>query len=137
MSEETHDLDLGLGLETPYEFDDAELTPCSKRCCSSSTPVPVARQPYGGSSTTDRVSAALERMAGELADRAAASICGAGGRWSAHAPGVRSRWMPERLLLDGIAVEVDEGRVGELAVVAYRQPVTHAGVMRCRGESTR
>ena len=70
MSEEIPDLDLGLDLEPQTELDDAELTSVLEALLLVvDTPVQVATLATVTQQTTDRVEAALQRMAGELDDR--------------------------------------------------------------------
>jgi segregation and condensation protein B len=134
MSEETQDLDLGLELEPQTEFDDAELTGVLEALLLVvDTPVPVATLATVTQQTTDRVSAALERMAGELADRGSGiHLREAGGGWRMY---TRARFAPyvERLLLDGSRSKLTRAALETLAVVAYRQPVTRARVSAVRG----
>jgi segregation and condensation protein B len=134
MSEETQDLDLGLELEPQTEFHDAELTAVLEALfLVVDTPVPVATLATATQQTTDRVSAALERMAGELADRSSGiDLREAGGGWRMY---TRARFAPyvERLLLDGTRSKLTRAALETLAVVAYRQPVTRARVSAVRG----
>jgi segregation and condensation protein B len=134
MSEETQDLDLGLELEPQTQFDDAELTAVLEALLLVvDTPVPVATLATATQQTTDRVSAALERMAGEFADRGSGiDLREAGGGWRMY---TRARFAPyvERLLLDGTRSKLTRAALETLAVVAYRQPVTRARVSAVRG----
>ena len=97
------------------------------------TPVPVATLATVTQQTTDRVAAALERMATNSPTVAAASICReAGGGWRMY---TRARFAPyvEKLLLDGARSKLTRAALETLAVVAYRQPVTRARVSAVRG----
>src|ERR1700710_2766345 len=134
MSEETQDLDLALELEPQTQLDAAELTAVLEALLLVvDTPVPVATLATATQQTTDRVSAALERMAGELADRGSGiDLREAGGGWRMY---TRARFAPyvERLLLDGSRSKLTRAALETLAVVAYRQPVTRARVSAVRG----
>ena len=97
------------------------------------TPVTVATLATATQQTTDRVSATLERMASELADRASGiDLREAAGGWRMY---TRARFAPyvERLLLDGSRSKLTRAALETLAVVAYRQPVTRARVSAVRG----
>jgi segregation and condensation protein B len=97
------------------------------------TPVPVATLATVTQQTTDRVAAALERMAAELADRdSGIDLSEAGGGWRMY---TRARFAPyvEKLLLDGTRSKLTRAALETLAVVAYRQPATRARVSAVRG----
>jgi segregation and condensation protein B len=132
MSEQS--LDLGLELEPQAQLDDAELTAVLEALLLVvDTPVPAAALATVTQQTTDRVSAALERMAAELADRGSGiDLREAGGGWRMY---TRARFAPfvERLLLDGSRSKLTRAALETLAVVAYRQPVTRARVSAVRG----
>jgi segregation and condensation protein B len=134
MSEEIPDLDLGLELEPQTQLDDAELTAALEALLLVvDTPVPVATLATVTQQTTDRVAAALERMATELADRGSGiDLREAGGGWRMY---TRARFAPyvEKLLLDGARSKLTRAALETLAVVAYRQPVTRARVSAVRG----
>jgi segregation and condensation protein B len=136
MSEEIPDLDvdLGLELEPQTQFDDAELTAVLEALLLVvDTPVPVATLATVTQQTTDRVAAALERMATEFADRGSGvDLREAGGGWRMY---TRARFAPyvEKLLLDGARSKLTRAALETLAVVAYRQPVTRARVSAVRG----
>jgi segregation and condensation protein B len=134
MSEEFPDLDLGLELEPQTELDDAELTAVLEALLLVvDTPVPVATLATATQQTTDKVEAALQRMASELADRTSGiDLREAGGGWRMY---TRARYAPyvERLLLDGSRSKLTRAALETLAVVAYRQPVTRARVSAVRG----
>ena len=134
MSEEIPDLDLGLDLEPQTELDDAELTSVLEALLLVvDTPVQVATLATVTQQTTDRVAAALQRMAGELDDRGSGiDLREAGGGWRMY---TRARFAPyvERLLLDGSRSKLTRAALETLAVVAYRQPVTRARVSAVRG----
>ena len=134
MSEEITDLDLGLELEPQTQLDDAELTAVLEALLLVvDTPVPVATLATVMQQTTDRVAAALQRMATELADRGSGiDLREAGGGWRMY---TRARFAPyvERLLLDGSRSKLTRAALETLAVVAYRQPVTRARVSAVRG----
>jgi segregation and condensation protein B len=136
MSEEIPDLDLGLGLELEpqTQLDDAELTAVLEALLLVvDTPVPVATLATVTQQTTDRVAAALERMATEFADRGSGvDLREAGGGWRMY---TRARFAPyvEKLLLDGARSKLTRAALETLAVVAYRQPVTRARVSAVRG----
>src|ERR1700732_615188 len=136
MSEEIPDLDLGLGLELEpqTQLDDAELTAVLEALSLLvGTPVPVATLATVTQQTTDRVAAALERMATEFADRGSGvDLREAGGGWRMY---TRARFAPsvEKLLLDGARSKLTRAALETLAVVAYRQPVTRARVSAVRG----
>jgi segregation and condensation protein B len=136
MSEEIPDLDLGLGLELEpqTQLDDAELTAVLEALLLVvDTPVPVATLATVTQQTTDRVAAALERMATEFADRGSGvDLREAGGGWRMY---TRARFAPyvEKLLLDGARSKLTRAALETLAVVAYRQPVTRARVSAGRG----
>ena len=134
MSEEIPDLDLGLDLEPQTELDDAELTSVLEALLLVvDTPVQVATLATVTQQTTDRVTAALQRMAGELDDRGSGiDLREAGGGWRMY---TRARFAPyvERLLLDGSRSKLTRAALETLAVVAYRQPVTRARVSAVRG----
>jgi segregation and condensation protein B len=134
MSEEIPDLDLGLELEPQTQLDDAELTAVLEALLLVvDTPVPVATLATVTQQTTDRVAAALERMATELADRASGiDLRETGGGWRMY---TRARFAPyvEKLLLDGARSKLTRAALETLAVVAYRQPVTRARVSAVRG----
>jgi segregation and condensation protein B len=136
MSEEIPDLDLGLGLELEpqTQLDDGELTAVLEALLLVvDTPVPVATLATVTQQTTDRVAAALERMATEFADRGSGvDLREAGGGWRMY---TRARFAPyvEKLLLDGARSKLTRAALETLAVVAYRQPVTRARVSAVRG----
>ena len=134
MSEEITDLDLGLELEPQTQLDDAELTAVLEALLLVvDTPVPVATLATVMQQTTDRVAAALQRMATELADRGSGiDLREAGGGWRMY---TRARFAPyvEKLLLDGARSKLTRAALETLAVVAYRQPVTRARVSAVRG----
>jgi segregation and condensation protein B len=134
MSEEIPDLDLELELEPQTLLDDAELTAVLEALLLVvDTPVPVATLATVTQQTTDRVAAALERMATELADRGSGvDLREAGGGWRMY---TRARFAPyvEKLLLDGARSKLTRAALETLAVVAYRQPVTRARVSAVRG----
>jgi segregation and condensation protein B len=134
MSEEIPDLDLGLDLEPQPQLDDAELTAVLEALLLVvDTPVPVATLATVTQQTTDRVAAALQRMASELDDRGSGiDLREAGGGWRMY---TRARFAPyvERLLLDGSRSKLTRAALETLAVVAYRQPVTRARVSAVRG----
>ena len=102
MSEEIPDLDLGIELEPQAQLDDAELAAVLEALLLVvDTPVPVATLATATQQTTDRVAAALERMASELDDRGSGiDLREAGGGWRMY---TRARFAPyvEKLLLDG------------------------------------
>ena len=133
MSEEIPDLDLGLELEPQTELDDAELTSVLEALLLVvDTPVQVATLATVTQQTTDRVAAALQRIAGELDDRGSGiDLREAGGGWRMY---TRARFAPyvERLLLDGSRSKLTRAALETLAVVAYRQPVTRARVSAVR-----
>src|SRR6516165_1428847 len=134
MSEEIPDLDLGLELEPQTELDDAELTSVLEALLLVvDTPVQVATLATVTQQTTDRVAAALQRMASELDDRGSGiDLREAGGGWRMY---TRARFAPyvEKLLLDGARSKLTRAALETLAVVAYRQPVTRARVSAVRG----
>ncbi len=134
MSEEIPDLDLELELEPQTQLDDAELTAVLEALLLVvDTPVPVATLATVTQQTTDRVAAALERMATDLADRGSGvDLRDAGGGWRMY---TRARFAPyvEKLLLDGARSKLTRAALETLAVVAYRQPVTRARVSAVRG----
>lgn len=134
MSEEIPDLDLDLGLEPQSELDDAELTSVLEALLLVvDTPVPAATLATVTQQTTNRVTATLERMASELADRSSGiDLREAGGGWRMY---TRARFAPyiEKLLLDGARSKLTRAALETLAVVAYRQPVTRARVSAVRG----
>jgi segregation and condensation protein B len=134
MSEEIPDLDLGLELEPQTELDDAELAAVLEALLLVvDTPVPVATLATVTQQTTDKVEAALRRMASDLADRGSGiDLREAGGGWRMY---TRARYAPfvERLLLDGSRSKLTRAALETLAVVAYRQPVTRARVSAVRG----
>jgi segregation and condensation protein B len=134
MSDEIPDLDLGLELEPQTELDDAELSAVLEALLLVvDTPVPVATLATVTQQTTDKVEAALQRMASELADRGSGiDLREAGGGWRMY---TRARYAPyvERLLLDGSRSRLTRAALETLAVVAYRQPVTRARVSAVRG----
>jgi segregation and condensation protein B len=136
MSEEIPDLDLRLGLELEpqTQLDDAELTAVLEALLLVvDTPVPVATLATVTQQTTDRVAAALERMATEFADRGSGvDLREAAGGWRMY---TRARFAPyvEKLLLDGARSKLTRAALETLAVVAYRQPVTRARVSAVRG----
>jgi segregation and condensation protein B len=134
MSEEIPDLDLGLDLEPQTQLDEAELTAVLEALLLVvDTPVPVATLATVTQQTTDRVAAALQRMARELDDRGSGiDLREAGGGWRMY---TRARFAPyvERLLLDGSRSKLTRAALETLAVVAYRQPVTRARVSAVRG----
>ena len=134
MSEEIPDLDLGLELEPQSELDDAELTSALEALLLVvDTPVPAATLATVTQQTTDRVTATLERMASELADRGSGiDLREAAGGWRMY---TRARFAPyvEKLLLDGARSKLTRAALETLAVVAYRQPVTRARVSAVRG----
>ena len=79
------------------------------------------------------MTAKLERMAAELADRGSGiDLREAGGGWRMY---TRARFAPyvEKLLLDGARSKLTRAALETLAVVAYRQPVTRARVSAVRG----
>jgi len=134
MSEEIPDLDLELELEPQTELDDAELASVLEALLLVvDSPVQVATLATVTQQTTDRVAAALQRMAGELDDRGSGiDLREAGGGWRMY---TRARFAPyvERLLLDGSRSKLTRAALETLAVVAYRQPVTRARVSAVRG----
>src|SRR5262245_14831554 len=134
MSEEIPDLDLGLDLEPQTQLDEAELTAVLEALLLVvDTPVSVATLATVTQQTTDRVAAALQRMASELDDRGSGiDLREAGGGWRMY---TRARFAPyvERLLLDGSRSKLTRAALETLAVVAYRQPVTRARVSAVRG----
>src|SRR6202790_4478002 len=136
MSEEIPDLDLGLGLELEpqTQLDDAELTAVLEALLLVvDTPVPVATLATVTQQTTDRVAAALERMATECADRGSGvDLREAGGGWRMY---TRARFAPyvEKLLLDGARSKLTRAALETQAVVAYRETVTRARVSAVRG----
>ncbi|WP_414685160.1 SMC-Scp complex subunit ScpB [Mycobacterium sp.] len=128
------DLDLGLELEPQTQLDDDELTAVLEALLLVvDTPVSVATLATVTQQTTDRVGAALDRMATELADRGSGiDLREAGGGWRMY---TRARFAPyvEKLLLDGARSKLTRAALETLAVVAYRQPVTRARVSAVRG----
>ena len=134
MSEEITDLDLGLELKPQTQLDDAELVAVLEALLLVvDTPVPVATLATVTQQTTDRVAAALQRMAAELADRdSGIDLREAGGGWRMY---TRARFAPyvEKLLLDGTRSKLTRAALETLAVVAYRQPATRARVSAVRG----
>ena len=132
MSDEIPDLDLELEPQT--QLDDAELTAVLEALLLVvDTPVSVATLATVTQQTTDRVAAALERMAAELDDRCSGiDLREAGGGWRMY---TRARFVPyvEKLLLDGARSKLTRAALETLAVVAYRQPVTRARVSAVRG----
>jgi segregation and condensation protein B len=134
MSDEIPDLDLGMDLEPQAQLDDAELTAVLEALLLVvDTPVPVATLATVTQQTTDRVGAALERMATELADRGSGiDLRETGGGWRMY---TRARFAPyvEKLLLDGARSKLTRAALETLAVVASRQPVTRARVSAVRG----
>ncbi|MBV9639918.1 MAG: SMC-Scp complex subunit ScpB [Mycobacteriaceae bacterium] len=134
MTDEIPDLDLGLELEPQARLDDAELTAVLEALLLVvDTPVSVATLATVTQQTTDRVAAALHRMATELADRGSGiDLREAGGWWRMY---TRARFAPyvEKLLLDGARSKLTRAALETLAVVAYRQPVTRARVSAVRG----
>jgi segregation and condensation protein B len=133
MSDEIPDLDLGFELEPQTQLDDAELTAVLEALLLVvDTPVSVATLATVTQQTTDRVAAALERMAAELEDRGSGiDLREAGGGWRMY---TRARFAPyvEKLLLDGARSKLTRAALETLAVVAYRQPVTRARVSAVR-----
>lgn len=135
------DVDLGsdaepdLGIDVAHaEMDDDELarvlealllvvdTPVNAETLASVTEQPVYR-----------ITAKLETMAAELAERdSGIDLREAGGGWRMY---TRARFAPyvERLLLDGSRSKLTRAALETLAVVAYRQPVTRARVSAVRG----
>lgn len=134
MSDEIPDLDLGIELEPQTQLDDAELIAVLEALLLVvDTPVPVAMLATVTQQTTDRVGAALQQMATELADRGSGiDLREAGGGWRMY---TRARFAPyvEKLLLDGARSKLTRAALETLAVVAYRQPVTRARVSAVRG----
>jgi segregation and condensation protein B len=134
MSDEIPDLDLGLELEPQTQLDDDELTAVLEALLLVvDTPVSVATLATVTQQTTDRVAAALDRIAAELADRGSGiDLREAGGGWRMY---TRARFAPyvEKLLLDGARSKLTRAALETLAVVAYRQPVTRARVSAVRG----
>ena len=134
MSDEIPDLDLGIELEPQTQLDDAELIAVLEALLLVvDTPVPVATLATVTQQTTDRVGAALQQMATELADRGSGiDLREAGGGWRMY---TRARFAPyvEKLLLDGARSKLTRAALETLAVVAYRQPVTRARVSAVRG----
>jgi segregation and condensation protein B len=134
VSGEIPDLDLGLELEPQTQLDEAELTAVLEALLLVvDTPVPVATLATVTQQTTDRVEAAVRRMASELTDRGSGiDLREAAGGWRMY---TRARFAPyvERLLLDGARSKLTRAALETLAVVAYRQPVTRARVSAVRG----
>ena len=134
MSEEIPDLDLDIELEPQTQLDETELTAVLEALLLVvDTPVPVATLATVTQQTTDRVAAALERIAADLADRCSGiDLREAGGGWRMY---TRAGFAPyvEKLLLDGARSKLTRAALETLAVVAYRQPVTRARVSAVRG----
>ena len=134
MSEEIPDLDPGIELEAQTQLDDDELTSVLEALLLVvDTPASAATLATVTQQTTERVIAALERMAAELADRGSGiDLREAGGGWRMY---TRARFAPyvEKLLLDGARSKLTRAALETLAVVAYRQPVTRARVSAVRG----
>lgn len=134
MSDDVPDLDLGIELEPQTQLEDDELTAVLEALLLVvDTPVPAATLATVTQQTTERVTAALERMAIELADRGSGiDLREAGGGWRMY---TRARFAPyvEKLLLDGARSKLTRAALETLAVVAYRQPVTRARVSAVRG----
>ncbi|MGE5698314.1 MAG: SMC-Scp complex subunit ScpB [Candidatus Sericytochromatia bacterium] len=134
MSEEIPDLDLGIELEAQTQLDDDELTSVLEALLLVvDTPASAATLATVTQQTTERVIAALERMAAEFADRGSGiDLREAGGGWRMY---TRARFAPyvEKLLLDGARSKLTRAALETLAVVAYRQPVTRARVSAVRG----
>lgn len=134
MSDDVPDLDLGIELEPQTQLEDDELAAVLEALLLVvDTPVPAATLATVTQQTTERVTAALERMAIELADRGSGiDLREAGGGWRMY---TRARFAPyvEKLLLDGARSKLTRAALETLAVVAYRQPVTRARVSAVRG----
>ena|ERR1700736_3592997 len=134
VSGEIPDLDLGLELEPQTQLDEAELTAVIEALLLVvDTPVPVATLATVTQQTTDRVEAAVRRMASELNDRGSGiDLREAAGGWRMY---TRAQFAPyvEALLLDGARSKLTRAALETLAVVAYRQPVTRARVSAVRG----
>ena len=103
VSGEIPDLDLGLELEPQTQLDEAELTAVIEALLLVvDTPVPVATLATVTQQTTDRVEAAVRRMASELNDRGSGiDLREAAGGWRMY---TRAQFAPyvEALLLDGV-----------------------------------
>ncbi len=133
MTDEVSDVDLGIDVANA-ELDDDELTRVLEAMLlvvdtpvSTQTLATVTEQPVF------RITAKLEVMAAEWAERdSGIELREAGGGWRMY---TRSRFAPyvERLLLDGARSKLTRAALETLAVVAYRQPVTRARVSAVRG----
>lgn len=127
----------GSGLEEvppQAQLDDAELVAVVEALLLVvDTPVSVSTLAAVTQQTTERIAAALTRMAVELDERASGiDLREAGGGWRMY---TRARSAPyvEKLLLDGARSKLTRAALETLAVVAYRQPVTRARVSAVRG----
>src|ERR1700736_114716 len=134
VSGEIPDLDLGLELEPQTQLDEAELTAVIEALLLVvDPPVPVATLATVTQQTTDRVEAAVRRMASELTDRGSGiDLREAAGGWRMY-PRARCAPYVEALLLDGARSKLPRAALEPLAVVASRQPVTRARVSAVRG----
>jgi segregation and condensation protein B len=126
--------DLGIDVAEPPELEDAELAAVLEALLLVvDTPVSVDALAAAIGQPAYRVSAKLELMARELADRRSGiDLREAGGGWRMY---TRAQYAPyvERLLLDGSRSKLTRAALETLAVVAYRQPVTRARVSAVRG----
>jgi segregation and condensation protein B len=129
------DLDhLGIDVAEPPELEDAELGAVLEALLLVvDTPVTVDALAAATEQPAYRVSAKLQLMAGELANRGSGiDLREAAGGWRMY---TRAQYAPyvERLLLDGTRTKLTRAALETLAVVAYRQPVTRARVSAVRG----
>jgi segregation and condensation protein B len=134
MTDELPEIDLGIEIAEATPMDAEELgnvlealllvvdTPVTAEALGSATGQPVYR-----------VTARLQQMAEELAERdSGIDLRQNSEGWRMY---TRARFAPyvEKLLLDGARSKLTRAALETLAVVAYRQPVTRARVSAVRG----
>lgn len=128
------DADLGIDVAEPPEMEDSELGAALEALLLVvDTPATVEQLALAIEQPPYRVTAKLQSMAQDYADRGSGiDLREAGGGWRMY---TRSRYAPyvERLLLDGARSKLTRAALETLAVVAYRQPVTRARVSAVRG----
>ncbi|BBZ76281.1 segregation and condensation protein B [Mycolicibacterium anyangense] len=141
MTDEVPDIDPGSDVagadadtDADSTLDDDELTRVLEALLLVvDTPVTAETLASVTEQPPDRIAAALETMAAELAQRdSGIDLRETGGGWRMY---TRARFAPyvERLLLDGSRSKLTRAALETLAVVAYRQPVTRARVSAVRG----
>lgn len=135
MTDQTPELDTGIpDIAEPAEMEPDELGRVLEALLLVvDTPVPAEALATTTEQPVYRVTAKLQAMAEELAERdSGIELRHTGEGWRLY---TRARFAPyvEKLLLDGARTKLTRAALETLAVVAYRQPVTRARVSAVRG----